>query len=116
MTIWSDSLDAIYASPIAVDAQIEPGTGGTAANIRVIDKTDGIEISDGGQASTMTIKPAVNVRMTELAVNSLGKDDVDGGVIVLNSKRWTVEAHLMRPSPDGEAAGEIILLLTDEAG
>lgn len=117
MTIWSDSLDSIYESEIAVTAQLQPGdgTGSTGIDVAVIDKTIGIEIGGDGDAGLQTIRPAAYVRMATLTANSLDRSDLDNGILTINGKDWRIEAHVLRPSPDGELKGEVCMLLRDEA-
>jgi hypothetical protein len=113
VTIWSDSLDSIYSSPIAVEATLAPDSSPGAVTVSVIDKTIGIEIV-GDNASEMTIKPAAYIRMSELTANGLARGDLNEGTLTINGKAWRIKAHALRPSPDGELTGEVCVFLMDE--
>ena len=115
MTIWSDSLDNIYSSEIAVSATLTPGAGssnGDTISVVLIDKTSGIEVID--QNGLQTIIPVAFLRMSTLESNNLVRSDMDGGSVVINSKTWKINAHTLKPNPDGELKGEIVLMLIDE--
>jgi hypothetical protein len=40
--------------------------------------------------------------------------DLDEGSIALNGKPWRIKTHLLKPSPEGELAGEVYLILIEE--
>jgi hypothetical protein len=112
VTIWTDMLDGIYGSAIAVSATLVPASGGDGVTVKVVDKTDGLVI--GGEGDVQSIVPAVAVRMSELTSNSLTREDLDNGTLTLPSgKTWAIKAHALKPTPDGELQGEAILLLND---
>ena len=113
MTIWQDALDGIYGSDIASDVSLLPGAGGTAVTVRGIDKTAGVELAND-QGVVETIRPMIFVRFSELTDNGLTAADVDGGTVTLNSREWRIKSHAARPCPDGEAKGEMALILSDE--
>jgi hypothetical protein len=114
MSIWDVHYDALYASPLAVDAVLTVDCGEVPIAIRAIDKTAGIVTgSSGGRfnAEVETISPAAAVRAGDLA--NIDKADLHGALLEMNGKTWTVENHTFRPSPTGEGAGEILLILTE---
>ena len=111
VTIWSDQLDTIYASEIAVDAELDTGTEGEAVSVRAIDKTSGVEVSGEGDASS--IRAAAFVRMSQLTGYGLARGDLQGGTLTIDSKSWRIDGHTLRPNPDGELKGEICIFLMD---
>lgn len=116
MTIWSDMLDNIYVSEVAVDAVlITADSGSVTATLKAIDKTVGIEVDDSSEATLLTIRPAAYMRMAELTANSITRTDLDGGTIAINGKTWLIKAHALRPNPDGELKGEVCVFLEGEA-
>lgn len=95
-------------------------TAGTEINLTAIDKTAGIVVgannrfnADRFNTEVDTIAPAAIVRAPDLAGVQLA--DLAQATLALNGKTWTVVNHAARPSPKGEAAGEILLILS-EAG
>lgn len=113
MTIWSDQLDSIYASPIASECTLVPGTGGVPVLIKAIDKTVGVEVFNDSVAG-MTIRPAAYLRMSDVTSNGLTRGDLDQGTLTISDKTWRIVSHLLRPNPDGELKGEVCVLLMDE--
>ncbi|MET4240312.1 hypothetical protein [Bradyrhizobium sp. RT10b] len=84
--------------------------GANSHDVTALDKTVGtlLTFTNGG---IETVVPAAVVRMRELAALGIAPDDVDGATLALNGLTWTVNAHEMKPSPKGEADGEVYLLL-----
>ena len=113
MTIWSDQLDAIYASEIAVDATLDTGTDGDAVSVRAIDKTAGVEVAGKGDASS--IRVAAFVRMSQLTGLGLARGDLHGGTLTIGDKTWRIDGHVLRPNPDGELKGEVCMFLMESA-
>ncbi|MCW2854366.1 MAG: hypothetical protein JWM84_4030 [Nocardioides sp.] len=87
----------------------EPGILVTA-----IDKTSGVEVAGGGSFDVLTIKPAAAVRSRELAALGVALADLDESTLSLNGREWRVRSHMLKPSPQGELAGEVYLILADE--
>lgn len=113
MSLWDIHYDALYASPIAVDAALTlADTAGTVVPLRVIDKTVG-QMVTFNRVDVATIGPAATVRMTELAAKGVSVAEVDSLVLTMNGKDWTVIAHEMVPAPTGEAGGELRLMLEE---
>ncbi|WP_217577325.1 hypothetical protein [Mesorhizobium sp. GbtcB19] len=114
MSIWDIHYDALYASPIAVDAVLVVACGDMPIELRTIDKTAGIVTGGGGgrfSAEVETISPAAAVRAADL--DSIDRAALAGAQLTMNGKTWTVENHAFRPAPSGEAGGEILLILTE---
>lgn len=53
-----------------------------------------------------SIRPAADVRVSELTENSITRDDLKGGEIDLAGSTWRIESTLPRPSPDGDPFGK----------
>lgn len=100
----------IYRSPLGVPATITPGSTAEPADVTVIDKTAGLVVPGSGIALE-TIKPGAVVRMVELAANGIARIDLEGGAITFNGATWKILGTLPRPSPKGEADGELLLIL-----
>lgn len=110
MTIdWARTLyDPAYAA-IGVPATLDLGSLGSF-DLTVLDKTSGVEISQG-QLGIYTQKPAAVVRVGELDDNSITLADLDRAPITFNGNTWKIAAHEVRSSPDG--AAEVYLILRD---
>ncbi|MEE9589901.1 MAG: hypothetical protein V3V97_17985 [Hyphomicrobiaceae bacterium] len=78
--------------------------------LTVIDKTSGIEIAEGS-IDIQTVKPAAVIRMVDLAALSKQPKDLMDAVLDLNGVSWAVKSYFPKPSPNGEADGELYLLL-----
>jgi predicted metal-dependent TIM-barrel fold hydrolase len=115
MTVWSDMLDNIYTSEIGVDATLTPGSGSEALTVRIIDKTRGMEFVNDSNTGVMSISPAATIRMSTLEAEGLTRADLDDGVVTINSKDWRIKSHVLKPNPDGELKGEVVMILSDEA-
>ena len=99
-------LDPIYEDPIlAVESEYTP-TGGSAATIRVIDKTQGVNVGPSVQQST--IKPVVHVRRADVAdppTNGTIKVPKSGGAT------YRIESWQRVLTGQGTATGELMLIL-----
>jgi hypothetical protein len=111
VTIWSDSLDAIYASDIAVNGTLSPGTGGDDVTLRMIDKTVGLAVGDPDEPANQTILPAAFVRLSEMAERSVTRAQIESGTVTIAGRDWRVKSTQPRPSPDGEQLGELCMFL-----
>lgn len=108
MTVWTDALDGIYASDIAVDGVFDFLTD----SIRVIDKTAGVDLMPLGHAKVPTIVPAAVVQRSTLAaagVTSLAS--LLNQTLTLNGATWKIVNHAYRVWPGGELGGEVTLIL-----
>lgn len=104
---WAAHYDAIYDA-LGVAAVLTPIGVGIPAQLTVIDKTTGIEVTEGG---VTTIRPACAVRAAELAAEDVEPEDLDGSAVTFNGNSWRIEARLPRPAPTGEEGGEYLLIL-----
>jgi hypothetical protein len=114
MTYWNANLyDPIYASAIGVSATIA-SSGGQSGTIRAVDKTTGISIPDA-RTQIDTVRPVAKVRARELAALGIAVADLPDGTITLNGATWRIKSYQPDPSPEGEADGQIMLILLFEA-
>ena len=89
---------------------------GDAFPVRVIDRTSGVEVTEGSGIDVKTIRPAAVIRMRELTGLGLGREDLEDAALDLNGRLWRVKATMPKPAPTGEADGELYLfLIEDEA-
>jgi hypothetical protein len=107
---WQTMYDNIYDSFIATDA-ILASSSGKILNVRVTDETKGAVIP-GSPGQVETIRPTCRVRSSEIAGIDMG--DLPDGTIAFNGQTWIIKATQMRPSPEGELAGEVMLILMAE--
>jgi len=111
MVDWIVMLDPIY-DVIGVEAQIVTAPGVPLETVTVIDKTDGIDAAlVGGDISVQSIVPAAAVRVRELAEKDIDLADLLDGAITFNGATWTIKSHRPKPTPGGEADGELYLIL-----
>lgn len=116
MGIWDDHYDLLYDLDIG---------HGRAATLKLAGFSDPIEVTaipkiagasidaPGVPVEVATIKPAVDVRVSELTDNGIVRADLKGGTIDVAGKTWRIDATVPRPSPEGEANGEIRLVLIE---
>lgn len=106
-------LDPIYDG-LGVAASLTPNRAGAApAPVTVLDKTATIEVSE--QFDIHTVRPAATVRVRDLTDAGVAVGEVDGGTLEFNGRVWRIDSHRMKPTPDGEASGEMLMWLTDES-
>jgi hypothetical protein len=101
--------DPIY-SAWGVTASLDLGT---PVSVTVIDKTT--DAKTGQWLEMQTVRPVAAVRAAELLAAGVTFDNLDGGAIAFNAKTYRIESHRPRPSPAGEAFGEVYLILTESA-
>ena len=100
----------LYAT-LGVDAVIR-GVYFDMFPIRAMDMTSGIEVGD--HVGVKSIQPAAVVLATSIAENGLTREDLEGATVELAGKLWRVKATMPKPSPVGEAQGEIYLILEED--
>lgn len=104
--------DPIYLGT-GVDAELDLLGETDSYEIRVIDKTSGVEVQEAG-AMVPTLRPVAYVRATELAARGVDPKDLDGGTLTMNGRSWRIEATQERPVPYGGAAkGEYGMILIE---
>jgi hypothetical protein len=84
-------------------------TGGSSYDLVMIDETAGVEVLDG--PGIATVLPAATVRAALLVEMGIALASLPGAALRINGKDWTVVRHEYRPSPQGEAKGEIRMIL-----
>ncbi|AZO38635.1 MAG: hypothetical protein EOS81_10635 [Mesorhizobium sp.] len=110
MSIWDTHYAALYASPIAVDASLTIACGEVPKALRAIDKTNPAALNFRG-VDVLDVKPSATIRASDLAgIDPANLRDAD---LTLNGKSWRVVSHQPLPAPTGEAAGEIMLVLSE---
>jgi hypothetical protein len=87
---------------------------GRSMILRVIDRTSGVEVTEGSGIDVKTIRPAAVLRMRELNDLGLSRDDLEDAALDLNGKLWRVKATMPKPAPTGEADGELYLFLIED--
>lgn len=106
--VFGSSLDAIY-TVLSVEAVFSLAPEEV---VDVIDKTDGIDLSAGnGDVSVPTLMPALAVRISSLTEAGITRDQLDGTFVTFNGQRWKIYNSEPRPTPAGEAAGELFVLV-----
>jgi hypothetical protein len=115
MTIdWAAHYDPLYDA-FGVNATLTLAENNVAyTGLKVIDKTIGMDFTIGGDVSMMSTKPACVVRVAELTANGIALNKLGGSRIVFNNKTWRIENRSPRPSPAGEMAGEVSLILIED--
>lgn len=112
---WSAHYDSIYGELGVVASVVLGDTAATEVEgLTVIDKTSGLAaLIDNGTITVQTIRALAAIRMTELADNSIAREDLKGATITFNSADWIIHSTRPAPSPTGESQGELYLLLED---
>jgi len=108
--------DPIYQT-MGVPARLTPQSTGVGVDVTVLDDTSGAVVISGS-LGIQTIKPAASIRGTELVANDLLPKDLAGPLARLTLRpgdpgevTWRIESYALKPSPSGEMAGEIQLVL-----
>ncbi len=110
---WQANLyDKVYNSPIGVSATVA-SSGGQSGSVRAIDKTAGISLPDA-RTQIDTVRPVALVRARELETLGITVSDLPEGSLVINGATWRIKSYQPRTSPEGEADGEIMLILLSE--
>jgi hypothetical protein len=85
--------DALALAPI-YDAFGEPAVltlGAASYDVTVIDRTQGVEVEDGG-IGVQTIRPAVDLRRSAFAALGIAIADLIGGEFELGGATWRVKS------------------------
>lgn len=86
---------------------------GKAFPVTAIDRTKGVEITEG-KVGVATVRPVAAVRASELAALEVQLSELDGGALRLNGLRWKIDYPMERPTPNGATDGEVWLILSAE--
>jgi hypothetical protein len=105
--------DPIYRT-FGIPAVLTPNRADTApVAIAVIERTRSTDASDEFEFGTL--RPGAFVRRGELDEAGIAPAELDGGTLAFGGRSWRIEAHAPRPGPDGEASGEILMHLVEDA-
>lgn len=108
-------LDPIH-TVLGEDAVLVPDGSETAYPFSAIDQTAGIEVGDPTGVMMPTIKPAAEIRVSELEAHGLTREALKSATLQLNGKTWRVESNAPKPTPQGEAVGWLLLILIEDEG
>lgn len=99
-------LNAAVLGMLTIDSEVY-------ADVPIIDKTRGEPADFGGTASLADIRPAARLRASWLADMSIDVASLRNATLRLHGVDWRIESFVALPSPDGEYAGEIGLILSE---
>lgn len=77
-----------------------------------IDKSGGVEVSTGA-IDVPTVQPACIVRMADLIELGYAPENLIDAILDLNGVSWRVVSYFPKPSPRGEADGELYIVLNE---
>lgn len=113
MPDWTAEVLAPLYAEFGVPASLVLDTG-TYDDLTAIDETAGAALP--GPVEVESVRPAACLMVRDLADRGIDPGQLDDGTITLNGKTWTIIAHQMRPSTNGEADGEVALKLEGAEG
>ena len=107
------SFDAIVGAPVfgVFGVQAVFSIAGVQVPMTVLDRTRGVELAELN-TGMMTVRPAIELRASEVAINGLILADLSKAILTLGGRVWRVEAVQERQSPFGPEDGRILLVLT----
>ena len=109
-TLVYDPIYEIFGEP----AVLTPNRPGAApVPLTVIERTTSADASREFELDTP--RPGAFVRRRELDQAGIAPGELDGGTLAFGGRSWRIEAHGSRPGPDGEASGEILMHLVEDA-
>lgn len=108
MISFDKLLHAKTQAIFGVSAQLIP-SGGDILNIRAIDRTSGVEFTNG--AGVASVLPAADLRRSDLVALGVTLEELDGGELHLNGDMWQIHFVLEHPTPFGAADGLVTLYL-----
>lgn len=82
--------------------------------VTVIDKTAGLTLQQA--VDVQTVRPAAAVRAAELVARGVNLDKVTDKILTFNGGDWQIVGLHPNPSPNGEADGQIWLILDGGVG
>lgn len=77
-----------------------------------IDKSGGVEVASSS-VDIPTVKPACVIRMADLLEAGKAPEDLIDAILSLNGVSWQVVTYFPKPSPLGEADGELYIILEE---
>jgi hypothetical protein len=84
---------------------------GNSYTATVLDRTKGVEITEG-QVGVTSIRPIAAMRASDLVALGLPHSELDGGALRFGEGRWHIDYIMERPSPFGAADGQVWLILS----
>lgn len=81
-------------------------------SITGLDKTAGVEVT-AGDLEVQTVRPAAVIRMADLIEQDVAPNDLMNAICQINGTSWKVRSYFPKPSPSGEADGELYLILIE---
>jgi hypothetical protein len=95
---------------LAVEAELSVGEGtDETVTVMVIDKREGVEV-DIGDGTMNALRPAVTVRLSELADNEIETTSLRGGTLAIGGVTFGIASYHPRPGPAGHP-GEVLIIL-----
>jgi hypothetical protein len=112
-SLWQTMYSAIYASQIAVDAQLITA-GGDSYSIRAVDKTVAASMLGSGGIEFNSFRPTAMMRVPDIAQLEIDIGaDLYKGQLVMNGRTWSIKSFEYAPAPTGIADGELRVILQD---
>lgn len=111
---WTNTLYAPVYATFGVIAEITLSGQSIPYEIVALDKTAGIEVQLQG-IETTSVQPAIALRMYDLTGLGLTPAMLRNAEVLINGGVWEVVSYYPRPSPLGEADGELFIILTQAA-
>jgi hypothetical protein len=111
ITSWTDQLLAPIYSTLGVTISFALSDN-TLFDIVGIDKSGGVEVA-GSSVDVPTVRPACVVRMADLIELGKAPEDLIEAILSLNGVAWRVVTYFPKPSPLGEADGELYIILEE---
>lgn len=106
-------LDPIYGT-LGVEGRLT--TASNVYDLTVMDKTSGLAALLADNTITIqTIRALAAVRVAELTSKNVEREALKDSTITFNSSTWTIHSTRPAPTPAGEAAGELYLLLEEKS-
>lgn len=93
-------------------SKITPKNKPYSLDLEVIDKSQGIEVSN--DVGVKTLHPAATVRVSVLKAANLTRAELRDATLVMNGKSWRIEATEPLPTPNGESDGQIMMYLSEK--
>ena len=111
---FADSLFAPVYAALGNVAVFTLADGVTTFTLRALDKSAGIEVAEGA-SQLATIRPAAIIIMRDLLALNYVPSDLQSSTMVLNGTVWKVRTYYPKPTLNGEADGELYLILSEAA-
>src|SRR5687767_10670285 len=104
---FDDELFGPIHDDLAVDVVVTPITSAGAATVPMIEDTVGMDVEMAGGTIVSTVRPAATVRMAVLTAAGLTRSDMKGAALQMSGRTYRVESSEPRPTPNGDADGQL---------